>query len=323
MTNKTDVTDIYQFYENHASLRIYSFEVCMTPLADTYIDGWIGVALRNRLLFAAERELIEPSVSLREKIKELAIIELHPLYKEMAGGFPSGFGITLLSHGEPVSQIRLLKGEPFRFSIQLYGKMGCHYESFVKAVKWIAHRGLAPSSARFNLLSVTEPVLYSISDYIYHKLPEEDKEITIRYEIPVNLYNTHTGNGKSRPVDSHHEFPGFYQLVSSAAHRMIKLSSLYIHPKDIEIYQQSLSLLNPFLKYASRLTLAHADIKWIRLISTAKKDKEERIQLDGYVGQVSFSGNCNYYIPLLLFARHIGVGSNISYGLGKYEVLNF
>jgi CRISPR/Cas system endoribonuclease Cas6 (RAMP superfamily) len=81
--------------------------------------------------------------------------------------------------------------------------------------------------------------------------------------------------------------------------------------------------IEPFAQYAVSVLLSSAQLKRIETQSTPKKDNPDRIQFAGYTGKLTFTGNFNYYLPLLLFIQNIGVGSNTTYGLGQFRIVEF
>lgn len=342
MKNNSFVQDIEPFYNLIGKLHFHELEVCITATQDVYLDGWIGAVLRNNLLFAAEKVKISGTLSLRQIIEIIPVQENHTLYNELKNGFPRGFVLSPISHQTTVSSSRLSAGETVRFSLLLFGHFANYYPEFVKAIQEMCNRGIGKQISPFLLTGLYErsstnivyPLLnqqlqpdplqhkIQLSDFTNQKFNESEKEITIRYTTPVNLYsNTFATRSPQSYQDRQNGFPGFYQLIRSAASRISKLAALYTYPENKEYYTAAKANIESFTQYAVSVLLTSAQIQQAELYSSPKKGTNKRLRFTGYTGQLTVNGYFNYYLPLLLFAQHIGVGYNIVYGLGRYEIV--
>ncbi len=321
MINNTTNPSVQSFYSFITTCSFVELQINITPSEDVYIDGWIGAALRNNLLHAAENINVIGAVSLRKIINILTIKQTNPLYDEMKGGFPKGYGITLHSHIENIFSCQLKKDEVVRFSILLYGHFSDYTTPFKNAVKKMCERGIGKPLTPFRLIDISIKPVITLSDYMDQKCNENERFLSIKYLTPTNLYNRYYNNTPGVYIDRQHEFPGFYQLVRSAAYRIAKLTALYTFPDDEELYTETEKRMDEFTQYAVTVLLSSAQLKRIKVESTAKKGTADRIQFSGYTGEVCFEGNFNYYLPLLLFTENIGAGNNLTYGLGRYQIV--
>jgi hypothetical protein len=296
-------------------------EITISACANVYIDGWLGAAIRNNLLSAAENTCGTKDISLREMIETLTLNESHPLYNDMKGGFPKGYYISLLSHTDCVYTCKLNKGEKIKFALLLFGHYTKHYSVFYEIIKKMCERGLGNPLKPFTLESILIKSEVSLSQFMNQKKDCAQKEITIQYVTPTNFSDQSIQHEPGVYTNRQHEFPGFYQLVHSSAYRIAHLSTLYMYPQDINYYYELKKHIEPFTKYAVSVLLSSAQLKRIKMQSTPKKDKPDRIKFAGYTGKLIFSGNFNYYLPLLLFAQNIGTGSNTTYGLGQFRII--
>jgi hypothetical protein len=311
---------IRSFYELTNPLGFLELEITISAGADVYIDGWPGAAIRNNLLYAAEDTRVAEDLSLRQMIDRLALGESHPLYNNMKGGFPKGYAISLLSHTDNVYKCRLGKGEKIKFSLLLFGHYARYNFVFCEAVKKMCERGLGNPLIPFTLESILIKSEVSLSQFMNQKKDSAQKEITVQYITPTNLFSQSVKHEPGVYINRQHEFPGFCQLVRSSAYRIARLSTLYIYPQDAGYYDELEKHIEPFSQYAVSVLLSSAQLKRTEMQSTPKKDKPDRIQFAGYTGKLTFTGNFNYYLPLLLFAQHIGTGSNTTYGLGQFRI---
>jgi len=322
-------------------LYYHELVVSIRATADLHIDGWLGAALRNRLLFAADHVNVMGGVSLRQVINLLTIKDRHPLYKKMEEGFPRGYGLSLLSHQEAVSPCRIPAGDAIHFSVILYGHFSEYYHTFIQALEWMCRHGLGTPFVPCLLERICERAadgqLYTcyekgsqtqarlcapvtLESFMQQKFAPEEKEIRIRYDVPVSFFKS-TSKPESTYKNNGHEFPGFYPLVHAAAFRVATLSALYACPNDFSMFRKFDDTVDDFLKHAHALRLSSAEIRRVECYGMKKPDGEHRIRFSAYVGEVGFTGYFNYYVPLLLFARNIGVGSHATYGMGRYSIV--
>lgn len=335
------LNDIEFFYTTITDLYFHELEFCISATQNVKIDGWLGAVLRNNLIFAAEKIIISNPISLRYIINTSPIAETHPLHSKLKGGFPKGYVINLLSHQKATSRLSLKQGDTVRFSIVLFGNFSCYYTEFVLALEQMCKAGLGHPKAPFHLDIISEcqsngihyiwpdnwqkslPSLQTpirITDFINSKFKDEENEIEIHYPVPLNLYNNTFKKKKLNGSDRMNGFPGFYQLIRSLADRMVKLTALYIYPDNPSFSLDADACIDSFIEYAASVTLSSAQLKLVNLYSTPKAGTSDRIRFTGYIGKTAFCGFFNYYIPLLLFARHVGAGYNTVYGLGQYEI---
>lgn len=333
---------IAPFYHLNGTLHYYNLQIEFMAKENVTIDVWSGSVIRNNLLYAAENVKVSGVVSLLSIINTIPISENHTLYKNLAGGFPKGFALSVLSHRLVCPEFQLKKGDVLTFSLVLFGYFANYYTEFIQAIRYMCRRGIGKPLTPFYLVRVSEqsmdgqsyPVAgedisgilplhhpISLSSYMPSKFNSLEKQIGIRYTVPVNLYNTSIKiNTQQSYQDKQNGFPGFYQLIRSSAYRIATLSALYSFPDQLHFYVSAESGIELFIQYATSVLLTSAQLQRVSLRSTAKQGNHERILFSGYTGELVFSGNFNYYVPLLLFAQYIGVGGNTVYGLGRYEI---
>jgi hypothetical protein len=80
-------------------------------------------------------------------------------------------------------------------------------------------------------------------------------------------------------------------------------------------------LRETYLEEACRILLLSANIQYITLQNTPKKEKVNEMPLAGYVGEQCYSGKIKIYLPLLRFMADVGVGNETVYGLGMYKLI--
>jgi len=326
------------------ALHYHQLLVRITPAKEVKITGWLGAVIRNNLLFAADRIMLpDEKKSLREFVAAIPLREDHPFYAELQNGFPAPYTITLNSHAQSISPVKeLKKGEIISFTLCLTGTAATHSLSFLQTIREMCRHGMGTPVTPFllidvcelsphnelNLLMTGENILTSNLKYPVtlepYKQPDNERTagmLQLNLTTPTKLYRpSQKTDTQISYQDKLNGFPSFYQFVRSAAFRFFKLNILYLpshNPEHIKPLQDELEHL---IEKAVSPTLYSADIQQVVLPNTLKKETINKINLSGYVGTLSFQGDFNDFMPLLLFMQNLGVGHDVVYGLGKYEV---
>lgn len=316
----------------------------ITPKDDVRFDAWLGAVLRNNLLYAAEQIVIpEENISLYQYMNRFTLEKKHPLYKELNNGFPLPYYLFLHC---PVNiankETSVKKNEIISFSLMLIGSTANYFQHFIEALRFMCSRGFGIEMTPFELLDVYEvskkgekrllavsnenianklsyPI--SISNFTGEEASGKSSRIAINFESPVCLIKPKDkDDNASGYQEKLNAFPSFYQLARTAAYRFTKLNILYACPDDLEISENIEEKIEEYLYDAAKLTLESAEIKHISLQSSKREGTEIRIPLRGYVGNLVFKGKYEKYLPLLKFMEQLGVGHELTYGLGKYEI---
>ena len=303
----------------------HRFDVQMSATRDVSLEAWPGAIVRNNLLYAAEQVRIQKTGrSLREQIDTFPLDNAHPLYKELKEGFPKAYVLTYFSHTDMTgTTVSIHKGEVFSFSLLLIGRFNDYRYYFFEAIREMCERGIGKPLTPFQLLAISEnpasPV--SLSDFMSQETDNKSSEITLRFQTPVILYRLkEKKNTQISYQDKSNRFPGFYQLTRSALSRLQKLHALYVEPTDDSPLLFEESLLETYLETAGRPLLQSATIQHINLPNTPKKGMKNEMPLAGYIGEQKYAGYFRQYLPLLKFMAELGVGNEVVYGMGRYEV---
>ena len=302
----------------------YRFNIRMSATRDVTLDAWPGAIIRNNLLYAAEQIRIQKTNrSLREQIDTFSLNDDHPLYKELKDGFPKGYVLTDFSHATMIDPtVFIRKGDIFSFSLLLIGRFNEYRYYFFEAIREMCERGIGKPLTLFRLLDITEnPVSpVSLSDFMPQETEEKPSEITIRFQTPVILYRLkEKKNTQLSYQDKCNRFPGLYQLTRSALSRLQKLYVLYVEPGACSSSLFEETQMETYLENAGRPLLKSANIQYINLPNTQKKEKKNEMPLAGYIGGQIYSGNFQQYLPLLKFMAEPGVGNDTVYGMGRFE----
>jgi len=313
------------YLEQYGPTYYHRFDIQMSATGNVTLDAWPGAIVRNNLLYAAEQIRVQKNGrTLREQIDTFPLTDDHPLYKELKEGFPKGYVLTNFSQAdrsEPVVTIR--KEEIFSFSLFLIGNFNEYRYYFFEAIREMCERGIGKPITPFRLADITEnfqsPV--SLSDFMQQENEEKQSEIAIRFQTPVILSRfKEKKNAQLSYQDKSNRFPSLYQLTRSAFSRLQKLHTLYVEPSACSPLLFDETLMETFLEKAGRPLLKSANIQYINLPNTQKKGIKNEMPLAGYIGEQTYSGNFQQYLPLLKFMAELGVGNETVYGMGRYEV---
>lgn len=326
------------------NLPCYCLDIRLAATTDTQLDGWIGAVLRNNLLYACEQvEITEEKKTLYHYLNTIPLKANHPLYKELENGFPPPYYLYPHKNYGFRSSTLIKKGDIVSFSLVLIGStLAAYYRYFIEAIRIMCHRGFGVNMPSFTLIDVSEnslkgnssilatseidfsnklsfPITYSSFADLF--LSNSIIGIRLQFLTPLNLNKRPRKDEKGqlyKATDS--PIPGFYQLIRSVANRFLKLNALYLFPDDIQRYEALRESLNHYIDESLSCTLEEANILRVHMRANQRKDAGKCILFNGYIGQLVFQGNCKSYLPLLSFMQYLGIGHNISYGLGKYSI---
>jgi len=331
------------FLELNKELYYHRFDIRIVSTESVRFIGWSGAVIRNNLIYASRQIQIKENKTLENIINEVTLNEDHPLYKELNNGFPKGYILAFPElTGQQQDGMHINKGELFIFSLILIGRMVQYRFKFFEAVQRMCEHGLGYPIQSFKLVDISEnnpkgphrlvvagketieselhfPV--SLSDYARFQASGNQHRLLIQYLTPVCLYKQHPKIDRRQSYqDKCNGFPSFYQLVRSAAYRLLKLTILYLSPEDSELPEQLNEYIEEYIENASVPVLTQCNIQRITPQNTLKKEAPNRMTLSGYIGEQVYEGLFNHYLPLLGFMEELGVGNEVVYGMGRYEV---
>jgi hypothetical protein len=324
-------------------LLYHRLDVTLTASKDTWFDAWVGAVLRNNLLYATEQiRLPDRDMALFGLCRQFPLSVHHPLYKELKDGFPAPYYL-FVREPEAISLTHLESGSTISFSLALIGEISQYTGYFIDALEYMCHKGMGMYSKPFVLSEIREvsaegenQVIFkrgaTLSDRLLFpfdmKTMEKDQEsfssdgcIRITFESPVCLIKQRKRSEAPGYQEMSNLFPGFYQIVRTAAYRLEKLHALYVAPDDVDSYNRSHEKMEKFLEPAAWLQIESINLKRADLQSSRRKRHDDpRIPLTGLTGDLTFRGNYKPYVTLLKYMEHLGIGHALTYGFGKYKI---
>ena len=334
------------FLDIHKNLYFHRFDICIKAEKETFFNFWPGSIIRNNFLSAASSvkiNLHNSDLHLRELINQIPLSASHPLYKEMVDGFPKGYYFACPQYSfDTIDSSVLKKGDTITFSLYLVGHFSKYYMYFFEAIRIMCKNGLGHPKSPFILESIYEcsfdgelhlmvndksvmagkllfPVAFS--DFLSIQIPSNKTKLCIDFLTPVNLFRKKEKKEKQLSYqDKCNGFPSLYQLVRSVAYRMAKMSILYVYPDKPDIGTTIMDSIEEYIEHATKQTLISVDMQYINLRNTPKKETENKMPLQGYVGRQVYDGSFDRYFPMLKYMEEMGVGHEVVYGLGRYRV---
>lgn len=301
-------------------LYYHRFEVSFRPDADISVPSWSGAVLRNRFLCSAENIYVERDLSLRQWLDTLPLSENHSLYRHLAGGFPKGFLFdcsTLPFNGS----FTVKQSRTYSFGMILIGKCVEKVHFFAEALKLMFAEGWGTPKTSLALTGITEcmggqtlPLFNLEAD------DSRDVMLALQFKTPVNLIN--------RPAQRNYQgyqgklncFPSFYQFMRSMMHRLATLNMLYTDNVGDFTQAEMKECIENFIRTASDAMLLDACIRYEKRHSTPRTDARNVYVMCGYCGTMVYGNVDSKFVPLISFASNLGVGNDINFGLGTFDV---
>lgn len=301
------------------ALTFVRISVEFSPSRDLSQKSWIGAAIRNRFLYAAEQIRMPEGDSLRERLDTLSLAEDHFLYKQLRGGFPKGYLFDVSSLSHPCNEYTLHASEAYKFHILLIGRL-IQYQSYViSAAQNMLREGLGAPMVSLNLISLNVSRQLRLHDFAKRCF---DDDVIVRFSLKTPVALTKPVEDVKTGYQSRlNGFPSFYQWVSAAAYRLSTLTILYAEEgmPEIKSREEWEVCIEQFIAPAVRQWLLSADLKYISLRSTPKEDSDSVYVMSGYVGAITYGRVSPYYVPLVCMMSQLAIGNDVNYGFGRYQ----
>lgn len=297
-------------------LNLQRIDIRFFPNNPVEMNFWIGAVLRNRFLYAADKVICKQGISLRQLIETLPLQEEHFLYKQLRGGFPKGFlfDCSRLPYNAP--GFILEADRIYTFSLILIGKNIVYKTLFIEAIQLMLNEGFGHPIVPMTIVDIAEK---DISGFHSPSIEQEQIKLELLFRTPVCLLHSpkEESNGFQNKLNN---FPSFYQFMRSLAYRVITLGILYANGTEIESRKQMDEMIEQYIRPSAYALLLKADLHYEKRYSSPKKEEKKVYSMSGYTGKLVFGQVYANYFALLTFASELGVGSDINYGLGNFQV---
>ena len=217
-------------------------------------------------------------------------------------------------------------GDQFSFGLTLVGKAVDYLPYFIYTFDQLGSMGIGKGRGKFELKEVQSrengkdpSIIYSsrtkqlkpfnpekiIIEMDGRELGQEITTLSIEFLTPTRIYYN------ERLVFDLE----FHILVRQLLRRISLLS--YFHC-GIDPSQWDFKGL---IKGAQEVKVTERKLKWYDWERYSGR-QETRINMGGFIGKITFSGDLNPFRPYLRLGEYVHVGKGSSFGLGKYEILN-
>lgn len=209
-------------------------------------------------------------------------------------------------------------GEELVFNLILIGRATDYLPYFIYTFEELGKIGIGKGRGKYKLLRVnngnntvysskTKTIVKTETDYI--KIPEDFKPkekpsmLTLHFLTPVRIkYN------RDLVVK-----PEFHMLIRALLRRLGLL--YYFHCGN----RKPLWDHKVIISHAEGIVIKDSRLKWFDWERYSTR-QDTRMRLGGFVGEVSYSGDLESFLPYLRAGEILHIGKGTSFGLGKYEI---
>lgn len=332
------MTDILEQFKN---LAVSKFEIVLQSQTEAILPALIGSTLRGA--FGHALKAISCSMShqncdqcfLSDVCNYTTIFE--PTSKNKLNNLPRPFvfsppipPLTKEISKTNTLKIRVSANGEISFGLILIGDAVNKLPYFIYAFELMARHGLGSERHSFKVVEVFqvnensqkyliyEPHYYQIEtfesktlkDYVVSRLEniETSNNLKIRLETPLRI---------RRKDQFGHQFLleeiTFFEFFKQCSLRLKLLSENYGMPLDYD-YQN-------LMKKSQTIEISENNL-WRHDSMRYSNRQNEKLDLDGMLGEIKFGGqNLKLYLPYLLAAEFLQIGSACGLGLGKFCIL--
>ncbi len=238
-------------------------------------------------------------------------------------------------------------GDTLEWRLVLFGKAVEWFPYIVMAVRLMGERGLGASSAlgkgKFRLREVwasnpltgVQQCLFSPGERSVQTpgLPIKHEQvrlaasrlptvrITLRFKTPLRLSQDHRETAGARKLT--HDLPPFHTLAQRLDGRLRDLVTHYAAPQAVNATNGAGSVAAeewPRLDVGTaKQVVAEGGVEWLDFERYSSR-QERRMPMGGLRGRVTYIGELEPFLPLLVWGRFTHVGKYAVMGNGGYEI---
>jgi hypothetical protein len=212
-------------------------------------------------------------------------------------------------------------GEAIFFDVVLIGKASEYLPYFIYAFTEMGRLGIGKGKGNFDLISVqtldlkgseTEifngtKLLTSLENRIDCKSFRDEKfqgeEITLSFETPVRIK-------VNERLSS--DIP-FELLIRRLSERVFLLAHFHCGAE--------LADFGKFAEGSEKVQIMKNKLRWQDWERYSSR-QQTRMKFGGWIGEITYQGDFQRFLPLLRLGEHIHVGKVTTFGLGKYRIVD-
>jgi hypothetical protein len=224
-------------------------------------------------------------------------------------------------HPHPDSKRIFKKGENFELGLTIFGAFIYQFPFFLFTIIQMGKMGISNRRSKFEVLNAaniysgnTQVIVYKNStgklknnyqplsiEKELDGLTDKNSDIKITFKTPFRVQNLSQIIYDARELT----FEVFFRTV---VRRIMLLSALFCN-NDFDYYIQT-KLNNAIKENNLRL------FEWQRYSNRQK----EKIEMNGFVGSITFANVAPEYIKLIKLASFMNIGKNTVFGLGEFDL---
>ena len=213
---------------------------------------------------------------------------------------------------------------PLSFDLILIGKAIEYLPYFIVTFRELGNIGIGAKQGRFTLQEISaldltgQPagIIYRESDALVRNLPSSfsykevsssipsstPARVTLRFLTPTVL----KADGQII------QRPEFHQIIKRLRDRVNSLAYFYCD-ETLEMNHKA------FGEKAEQVISSRSDFHWEERSRYSRKQNLEH-ELSGFVGEGTYEGTLDEFLPLLILGQHVHVGKYAVWGNGWYEI---
>lgn len=209
-------------------------------------------------------------------------------------------------------------GVEFKFGLTLIGRAIDYLPYFIYTFDELGRMGIGKGKAGFDLVSVSQN-----GQRVYDSQTKTLKPLVVSHP---DLLESSTLNSELRTLDLVFKTPTriqydghlaldleFHILIRNLLRRLSLL--YYFHcggdPSDWDF--------KGLIDQAGKVTVKERNLRWHDWERYSGR-QETRMKMGGFVGEITFEGEIEPFMPLIRAGEVLHVGKGTSFGLGKYEI---
>lgn len=219
------------------------------------------------------------------------------------------------------SQLKFNPDDEFTFNLILIGKGIEYFPYFIFVFEELGKHGLGKGKGKYKLVRVEDIK----GETIYHseRLKNSFEHITLQ-DIINQYQQAETKNYSKIKVHfltptriiSEEELIRKIDFQKFITYLLRRISLLSVFHCEEQLDFDYFNLLND----TDLIKSGEEQFKWFEWGRYSSK-QAHRIRTGGFVGNVSFNGALDKFLPFIKLGEYIHIGKQTSFGLGKYEIM--